>query len=283
MKSKFILSILLAASFIGTPAMAHDPEFSALLTDVNFQPKTQKKFPSITGTKKIALTIDDGPTKDVTDAMLALLKSLNIKATFFMLGMQAEKNPKLVQAVANAGHVIANHTYDHKFFLYKKNKGDKDYSCRSDADAYAEIRSTHDILKPYIKSTQKHFYFRPPGGGWCARYADLMNSDPELRSYVGPLYWNMGGGMWYEREGDPTSAIRDAGDEECWTTGVKPATCLAGYRASVERLQGGVMLVHDVHMQTVEMLKVLLPELIKQGYTFVTMDEMTGLDGSQEI
>jgi peptidoglycan/xylan/chitin deacetylase (PgdA/CDA1 family) len=283
MHLRIVLTLLLMTGFWGFshPASAH--EFDGLLVEASFQPKVQKVFPTITGTKRIALTIDDGPTKEVTTAMLALLKSLNIKATFFMLGMQAEKNPQLAQAVADAGHVIGNHTYDHKFFLYKKEKTDKEYTCRTDEMAHAEIRATHDILKPFIKSQQKHFYFRPPGGGWCSRYASLMNGDPELKQYVGPLYWNMGGGMWYERDGDPTSPIRDAGDEECWTTGIKPEICLAGYRASVARLKGGVMLVHDVHMKTVEMLKILLPELIKQGYKFVTLDEVASLDGSQEI
>jgi len=64
--------------------------------------------------KKIAyLTFDDGPTIKVTPQILDILKEYNIKATFFLLGCNAEKHPELVQRIHQEGHSIANHGYSH--------------------------------------------------------------------------------------------------------------------------------------------------------------------------
>lgn len=274
---KLLITFSCVLSLIGGAAWAYDSGVdTSAKVDVSFQYQTIKSFPSLKGTKKIALTIDDGPTEVVTDEMLNLLKSLKIKATFFMLGKQVQKNQKLTKRVSQEGHVIGNHTYDHRFFLIM-NKETRKYDCSDDKFVYDEIRSTHDILKPFISPSQKRLYFRPPGGGWCARYAAVMNADPELQNYVGPLYWNMGGSMWYEQDGVSTSPILDAGDEECWTQKLPIARCLEGYRASTKRLKGGVLLVHDVHMESIEMLRILLPELLAQGYEFVTLDQVEDL------
>jgi len=62
---------------------------------------------------KIAyLTFDDGPS-DITPQVLDILKKYNIKATFFVIGKEAEKNKQLVQRIVSEGHIIANHTYCH--------------------------------------------------------------------------------------------------------------------------------------------------------------------------
>jgi len=63
--------------------------------------------------KKIYLTFDDGPTPKITDAVLAILKSYNAKATFFCVGQQAEKNKDLLQKIIAENHTIGNHTNKH--------------------------------------------------------------------------------------------------------------------------------------------------------------------------
>lgn len=64
--------------------------------------------------EKIAyLTFDDGPTAKVTPKILDILKEYNIKATFFLLGCNAENNPDLVKRIHKEGHTIANHGYSH--------------------------------------------------------------------------------------------------------------------------------------------------------------------------
>lgn len=65
--------------------------------------------------KRVFLTFDDGPSKDVTPLILDLLKQENIKATFFVLGNRVEQNPEIVNRMFEEGHYIANHGYSHKY------------------------------------------------------------------------------------------------------------------------------------------------------------------------
>jgi len=62
---------------------------------------------------KIYLTFDDGPIPEVTEWVLEVLKENNIKATFFCIGNNVEKNPGILKKVIEAGHVIGNHTFNH--------------------------------------------------------------------------------------------------------------------------------------------------------------------------
>jgi peptidoglycan/xylan/chitin deacetylase (PgdA/CDA1 family) len=62
---------------------------------------------------EIWLTIDDGPSPTHTIAMLDLLDRFNARATFFVIGKQAEQYPHLLTEILTRGHEIANHTYTH--------------------------------------------------------------------------------------------------------------------------------------------------------------------------
>jgi peptidoglycan/xylan/chitin deacetylase (PgdA/CDA1 family) len=61
----------------------------------------------------VALTFDDGPTEKYTPQILAILKKYNIKATFFMVGMNTEHHPDIVKAVLADGHAINEHSQTH--------------------------------------------------------------------------------------------------------------------------------------------------------------------------
>ena len=61
----------------------------------------------------VALTFDDGPTPDTTPRLLALLERYGARATFFMVGEAALRHPDLVRQVAERGHAIGNHSWDH--------------------------------------------------------------------------------------------------------------------------------------------------------------------------
>jgi len=63
--------------------------------------------------KKIFLTFDDGPTPGITENVLKELKKFSAKATFFLVGQNAERNPELVSLIRKEGHSIGNHTYKH--------------------------------------------------------------------------------------------------------------------------------------------------------------------------
>lgn len=63
-----------------------------------------------------ALTFDDGPHPEFTDRLLRILERHQARATFFMVGEAAQQQPHLVRRVAQAGHAIGNHSWDHPSF-----------------------------------------------------------------------------------------------------------------------------------------------------------------------
>jgi len=63
--------------------------------------------------KSVYLTFDDGPIPESTPFILATLKEMDIKATFFMVGQNVERYPELFEQIKAHGHQIGNHTYNH--------------------------------------------------------------------------------------------------------------------------------------------------------------------------
>jgi peptidoglycan/xylan/chitin deacetylase (PgdA/CDA1 family) len=65
------------------------------------------------GSKRVALTFDDGPLPGATDRILDALGELKVKAAFFVIGAAAERYPELICRMQNEGHLIGNHSYRH--------------------------------------------------------------------------------------------------------------------------------------------------------------------------
>lgn len=63
--------------------------------------------------RKVYLTFDDGPIPEITPWVLDILDEYGIKATFFMVGENAERHPELLEEVVKRGHHLGNHTYHH--------------------------------------------------------------------------------------------------------------------------------------------------------------------------
>jgi peptidoglycan/xylan/chitin deacetylase (PgdA/CDA1 family) len=63
--------------------------------------------------KSIALTFDDGPTEGPTERILDHLNAAGVKASFFVIGRNCIRWPKLVRRMHDEGHLVANHTWDH--------------------------------------------------------------------------------------------------------------------------------------------------------------------------
>ncbi len=63
--------------------------------------------------KRVFLTFDDGPIPEVTPWVLDQLDRHGVKATFFMVGQNAERYPDLVEEVRRRGHAVGNHTLHH--------------------------------------------------------------------------------------------------------------------------------------------------------------------------
>lgn len=64
-----------------------------------------------------ALTFDDGPHPEFTPRLLDLLQRYRVRATFFLVGEAAEARPDLVRRIANEGHAVGNHSWDHPPFV----------------------------------------------------------------------------------------------------------------------------------------------------------------------
>ena len=121
----FALSIILLASSVGWSDELSHEQSNELRTEVRYlKAQRTQDFKSVTGyvldssplsyaglkDKEISLTFDDGPSPETTPQVLKILKHYNIKATFFILGQNAEKHPEIVRQIVADGHVVANHT-----------------------------------------------------------------------------------------------------------------------------------------------------------------------------
>src|ERR1019366_4036030 len=73
----------------------------------------------IRGSKQIALTFDDGPNDPHTLKLLDVLARHSVRATFFMIGRFVRQHPKIARAVAEAGHMVGNHTFTHPLLIFE--------------------------------------------------------------------------------------------------------------------------------------------------------------------
>lgn len=102
---------------------------------------------------QVALTYDDGPNPAVTPRLLEVLKKHDASATFFMCGRAAARHPELVKAVAEAGHAIGSHTWDHPR---------KGITALTDDVWQNQFVRTHRILEELVGSPVP--WYRPPRG-----------------------------------------------------------------------------------------------------------------------
>ena len=181
--------------------------------------------------KNVYLTFDDGPSNEATVEILDILKANDAKATFFMLGRRAEKNPGLVKRIFREGHSIGNHTWAHAGGL-NVNWG----------RILTELSSTDAAIKKACGESPK--FFRPPFGFFNFRYFKVA----EKLGYVSVL-WTLDASDWSK-----TVTTRDIEKR------IIPAV-RGGY----------IVLLHDGgpnRKPLIEALPKILTELKKKGYVF---------------
>ena len=208
----------------------------------------------------VALTFDDGPNAN-TPAVLDALKALNVKATFFIVGNMARRYPDILARIAAEGHLLANHSATHPLLGRR--------FVNNPQLLINQIRIVHDEIAPLMKPTDK-FYFRAPYGSWRTAHAAVLNADPVLRNYVGPIYWDEGGDIQMTRDG----YVMSAADWACWHHGWSAATCAKGYLREIRRHDGGVVLMHCIHHQSGALVEAVVPALIEEGYRFARIDQV---------
>lgn len=93
----------------------------------------------------VALTFDDGPDASITPWILDFLKENAIKATFFCVGSNVQRNPSLYAQILAEGHVIGNHSMNHENGFKTK-----------DSDYLKSVAQTSELMNTTL--------FRPPYG-----------------------------------------------------------------------------------------------------------------------
>ncbi|MCX4548662.1 MULTISPECIES: polysaccharide deacetylase family protein [unclassified Streptomyces] len=184
------------------------------------------------GTHGVNITIDDGPDPRWTPQVLDLLREYGVKATFCMVGTQAQAYPDMVKKVVAAGHRLCDHTVAHDTGMDKKSEA---YQSQQILDAERMITKASGGVRP--------MYYRAPGGAFTP-YSRKLAASRGMR----PLGWNV-----------------DTKDFE------RPGTDAIVATVDRELPNGPTLLFHDAggdRTQTIEALRRILPKLKEQGYTF---------------
>lgn len=139
---------------------------------------TKEKKPdenTSTDGKRVALTFDDGPHQKNTLKILDLLDQYDAKATFFMLGNRVNFYPEIVKKVADDGHELGNHTWNHK-----------DLSTLSKEEGIQEVEKTNEIIKS--ATGRESTVFRPPYGAVNEQVQNSISS-PAVFWTIDTLDW----------------------------------------------------------------------------------------------
>lgn len=213
----------------------------AVLPGNSFYGETITSVQGPNGKKLVALTFDDGPYPPYTQKLLAVLEEKQVKATFFMVGNNAAKNPEVVTLVTSKGHEVALHAEEHKDFL-KLNE----------QELVGNILRGKKLLEELTGKPVK--YLRPPHGfrDWAVMEAASNAGLKVVNWSVIPRDWTNPG-------------AQEIVDRVC--KNVTP---------------GAIVLLHDgdapaqtaSREQTVEATALIIDELRKQGYNFVTVSQL---------
>ncbi|MNJ42002.1 polysaccharide deacetylase family protein [Paenibacillus bouchesdurhonensis] len=202
----------------------------------------------ITDEKVVAFTFDDGPNPIYTPQILDVFRQsgTSAKATFFMIGNQIEQYPELAKTVYSEGHEIGNHTYTHPFI-----------SKLGEQECADEVIRTENLIQETIGS--KPLTFRPP----------YFDSNAQAEEFIASRGYTLIGAV--------NGAAMD------WEQ--------PGVRHIVEKTKeslspGSVLLFHDGfgdRSQTVEAVRILVGELIAEGYRLVTVSDLIKLSSGKEV
>ena len=183
---------------------------------------------------QISLTFDDGPNTEFTPRVLELLKQYNAKATFFLIGRNAEKHPDLVQDILRQGHSIGNHTYSHT----------NDFGFFGTSKVVTELQKANEVIEKISGFKMK--LYRPAFGV----------TNPSIQEAVQQLKVNSIG--WNVRSLDTTNRSEEA----------------ILKRITKKVSKGDIILLHDTSEKTVAVLERLLLFLQVNNLKSVKVDEL---------
>jgi peptidoglycan-N-acetylglucosamine deacetylase len=185
----------------------------------------------------VAMTFDDGPHATLTPKLLDLLAQRKIKATFFVLGENAQRHPEILTRAIAEGHEIGNHSWSHPNLAKLSNE-----ALRS------QLQRTDDVIAQAIGSHPK--IMRPPYGELTPKQRQWVNSEFGYKVIlweVDPLDWK------------------------------EPGPSIVAQRIIRETKPGSIMLSHDIHAQTIAAMPETFDALLAKGFKFVTVSELLSL------
>ena len=186
----------------------------------------------------VALTFDDGPHATNTPRLLDILAKRNIKVTFFVLGECAQANPEILKREHAEGHDIANHSWSHP------NLGKM-----SDEAVRSQLQRTHDLVAQIAGEKMK--LMRPPYGSFSDRQKKWVQ-----------------GAFGYK-------VILWAVDPLDWK---RPGPSVVAHRIISETKPGNIILMHDIHGQSIDAVPQVLDGLQAKGYKFVTVSQLLAME-----
>lgn len=186
--------------------------------------------------KELVLTFDDGPWPATTPKVLAALKRECVRATFFLLGRNAEAHPPLVRRQVAEGHSIGHHSYNHPLLGHMSLD-------KAEAEINRGIAADEFAIYGVRRSRPTTPFFRFPGFSSNQALLDRM-SDRGIVVFSAD--------MW-------------ASD---WVP-MTPEQELALILARIEKAGRGIVLFHDTKAQTAHMLPAFLRELKRRGFRIV--------------
>jgi peptidoglycan/xylan/chitin deacetylase (PgdA/CDA1 family) len=190
---------------------------------------------------EVVLTFDDGPRPGRTDAILSTLNAYNVQATFLMLGSAAQAHPHMAQQVALSGHTVGSHTFEHVDLSTLGRQGALDEIARGERAVAAALAPSGETLSPF---------FRFP----------YLSQTGFLRTSM--LQGNI---VVLDVDIDSKDYYKDT-----------PEVVAARTLDRLEARGSGVILFHDIHERTVEMLPNFLEALADRGYSVVRLVPKNG-------
>ncbi|MBV9010129.1 MAG: glycosyltransferase [Verrucomicrobia bacterium] len=197
------------------------------------------------GPHQVAITFDDGPDPVWTPKVLDVLKSANVKAAFFVVGVNAERYPDLVRRIVAEGHEIGNHTYYHPNLAL----------CWPE-HVRLELNATQLLIQSLTGRATT--FFRPP-------YA--ADTQPSAVSELVPLQ--------IAQELNYLCVLENI-DPQDWA---RPGADVILQRIKQQRHDGSIILLHDAggdRSETVQALPQILQYLKARGDTVVPLSTLLG-------
>ena len=198
---------------------------------------------------KVSLTFDDGPGPRTTPAILDTLRENGIKATFFVSGRQVEEHPDLLRRIVQEGHTIGNHTYDHA-----------NMSQLNPGQMRSELEGTQEAVDEALGYHYPMVLMRPPYGDPYFGGSDALTPFRRVvrEQQLIPVIWTIDS-QDYQFGGDPRGIVQNvAGQDE------------AGRREDRDE----VILMHDIHPQTVQALPEIIERYRSAGRSFEGVKEL---------